>query len=58
MWGAVSSAATEYLRDQILLDKCPADRKEWWDSLSDEEREEYKDCIPGTGATKGPPRVC
>ncbi|MEU3981403.1 alpha/beta hydrolase [Streptomyces sp. NPDC026672] len=45
--GAVSSAATEYLQDHIPLDKSPADRKEWWDSLSDEEREEYKTAFPG-----------
>jgi hypothetical protein len=43
---AVSSAAHEYLQDQIPLDKSPADRKEWWDSLSDEEREEYKTAFP------------
>ncbi|MFI5797256.1 alpha/beta hydrolase [Streptomyces sp. NPDC051677] len=43
---AVSSAATEYLQDHIPLDKSPADRKEWWDSLSDEEREEYKTAFP------------
>ncbi|MEU5364616.1 alpha/beta hydrolase [Streptomyces sp. NPDC005925] len=45
--GAVSSAASEYLRDNIPLDKSPADRKEWWDSLSNEEREEYKTAFPG-----------
>ncbi|MGV9560303.1 alpha/beta hydrolase [Streptomyces sp. NPDC003401] len=43
---AVSSAATEYLQDHIPLDKSPADRKEWWDSLSDEERQEYKAAFP------------
>ena len=43
---AVSSAASEYLQDHIPLDKSPADRKEWWDSLSDEEREEYKTAFP------------
>ncbi|MET8249632.1 alpha/beta hydrolase [Streptomyces sp. NPDC005202] len=43
---AVSSAASEYLRDNIPLDKSPADRKEWWDSLSDEERDEYKRAFP------------
>ncbi|MBN0046918.1 hypothetical protein JS756_22940 [Streptomyces actuosus] len=43
---AVSSAATEYLLDHIPLDKSPADRKEWWDSLSDEEREECKKAFP------------
>lgn len=43
---AVSSAASEYLRDTIPLDKSPADRKEWWDSLTDEERDEYKMAFP------------
>lgn len=43
---AVSSAASEYLRDNIPLDKSPADRKEWWDSLSEEERDEYKRAFP------------
>lgn len=43
---AVSSAASEYLRDTIPLDKSPADRREWWDSLSDEERDEYKRAFP------------
>ncbi|MEV7792599.1 alpha/beta hydrolase [Streptomyces sp. NPDC087512] len=42
----VSSAASEYLRDTIPLDKSPADRKEWWDSLSDEERNEYRIAFP------------
>ncbi|MDI6519607.1 alpha/beta hydrolase family protein [Streptomyces sp. ARC32] len=44
--GAVSTAAREYLRDTVPLDKSPADRKEWWDSLSDEQREEYKIAFP------------
>ncbi|MER6321125.1 alpha/beta hydrolase [Streptomyces coelicoflavus] len=43
---AVSTAAREYLRDTVPLDKSPADRKEWWDSLSDEQREEYKIAFP------------
>ncbi|MDX5565948.1 alpha/beta hydrolase [Streptomyces sp. ID05-04B] len=43
---AVSSAASKYLEDNIPLDKSPADRKEWWDSLSNEEREEYKTAFP------------
>ncbi|MEU6886046.1 alpha/beta hydrolase [Streptomyces viridosporus] len=43
---AVSSAASEYLQDHIPLGKSPADRKEWWDSLSNEEREEYKTAFP------------
>ncbi|MFD8649266.1 alpha/beta hydrolase [Streptomyces mirabilis] len=43
---AIGSAAREYLLDQMPLDKSPADRKKWWDSLSDEERDEYKRGFP------------
>ncbi|MFI7295401.1 hypothetical protein [Streptomyces sp. NPDC050121] len=43
---AVSTAASKYLQSHIPLDKTPADRKEWWDSLSDEEREEYRTAFP------------
>ncbi|MFF0461104.1 alpha/beta hydrolase [Streptomyces mexicanus] len=43
---AVSSAASEYMRSHIPLDKTPAGRKEWWDSLSDEERDEYMRAFP------------
>jgi hypothetical protein len=43
---AVSVAASEYLRDTIPLDKSPADRKEWWDGLTDEERAEYRTAFP------------
>lgn len=42
----VSTAASKYLQDHIPLDKSPADRKEWWDGLSNEEREEYKTAFP------------
>ncbi|MFC9888532.1 alpha/beta hydrolase [Streptomyces pilosus] len=44
--GAVSTAAREYLKDLIPTGKSPAERKEWWDSLSAEEREEYKTAFP------------
>ncbi|MFJ5026827.1 alpha/beta hydrolase [Streptomyces sp. NPDC088560] len=43
---AVSSAATQYLLDHIPMDKSPADITKWWDSLSDEERDEYKRAFP------------
>ncbi|GAA2228567.1 alpha/beta hydrolase [Streptomyces nogalater] len=43
---ALGEAASDYLRDHIPLDKSPAERKEWWDSLSDEERNEYKRAFP------------
>lgn len=42
----VSTAARKYLQDHIPLDKSPADRKEWWDGLSNEERKEYKTAFP------------
>ncbi|MET7437384.1 alpha/beta hydrolase [Streptomyces sp. NPDC005496] len=42
----VSAAASQYLQDQIPLDKSATDRKEWWDSLSVEQREEYKAGFP------------
>ncbi|MEU4983627.1 alpha/beta hydrolase [Streptomyces sp. NPDC021969] len=45
---AVSSAAREYLQDTVPFDKSPADRKEWWDTLTDEQREEYKIAFPET----------
>ncbi|MFF9309367.1 alpha/beta hydrolase [Streptomyces sp. NPDC014748] len=43
---AVSSAAVEYIKHHIPLDKSPVDRKKWWDSLSDEQRDEYKRAFP------------
>ncbi|MGW5235333.1 alpha/beta hydrolase [Streptomyces nodosus] len=43
---AVSSAASRYLQDNIPLDKTPADRKQWWDGLSAEQRDEYKRAFP------------
>ncbi|MBL1080553.1 hypothetical protein JK359_00940 [Streptomyces actinomycinicus] len=42
----VGTAALDYIRDHIPLDKSPAERKEWWDGLSDEERDEYKRAFP------------
>ncbi|MFI9628619.1 alpha/beta hydrolase [Streptomyces sp. NPDC052042] len=42
---AVGNAAREYLTDQVL-DKSPAERKEWWDHLSREERQEYITAFP------------
>ncbi|MEV5551596.1 alpha/beta hydrolase [Streptomyces sp. NPDC052309] len=42
----VSSAASQYIRDHIPLDRSPADRNKWWDSLSDEERDEYRRAFP------------
>ncbi|MYQ88906.1 MULTISPECIES: alpha/beta hydrolase [unclassified Streptomyces] len=42
---AVGSAAREYLSEQVL-GKSPAERKEWWDHLSKEERQEYITSFP------------
>jgi len=42
----VSDAAQNYLADHLPFDKSPADRKEWWDHLSDEQREEYLTSFP------------
>ncbi|WP_372351500.1 alpha/beta hydrolase [Streptomyces sp. KL116D] len=42
---AVENAARQYLADQVL-DKSPAERKEWWDHLSKEERQEYIASFP------------
>ncbi|MGV9994318.1 alpha/beta hydrolase [Streptomyces sp. NPDC003374] len=43
---AVNSAATQYLLDHIPMDKSPADITKWWNSLSDEQRDEYKRGFP------------
>lgn len=44
---AVSQAAQKYLEKHLPLDKSPAERKEWWDHLSKEQREEYLSAFPG-----------
>ncbi|MFB7954458.1 alpha/beta hydrolase [Streptomyces sp. NPDC056045] len=44
---AVSGAAREYLGKEIPFEESPADRKEWWDHLSKEQREEYVSAFPG-----------
>ncbi|MEU6774174.1 alpha/beta hydrolase [Streptomyces sp. NPDC046759] len=55
---AVSSAATQYLLDHVPMDKSPADITKWWDSLSDEERDEYKRAFPeAIGSLDGIPAV-
>src|SRR5690606_5248605 len=43
---AVRGAAYEYLRSEIPLDKSPVDRKEWWDNLTDAQRQEYLASYP------------
>ncbi|MFE7614234.1 alpha/beta hydrolase [Streptomyces sp. NPDC057496] len=44
---AVSGAAREYLGKKIPFDESPADRKKWWDHLTEEKREEYIAAFPG-----------
>ncbi|MFD9601858.1 alpha/beta hydrolase [Streptomyces sp. NPDC059970] len=43
---AVSQAAHNYLEKHLPLDKSPAERKEWWDHLGKEQREEYISAFP------------
>ncbi|MEU1281939.1 alpha/beta hydrolase [Streptomyces sp. NPDC005805] len=44
--GAVRDASYDYMKREIPLDKTPAERKEWWDRLSDEQRTEYLASYP------------
>ncbi|MFE9888340.1 alpha/beta hydrolase [Streptomyces scopuliridis] len=53
MWADVSGDATavrgladEYLKDAIPVDRSPAERKAWWDGLTQERREEYLAVFP------------
>ncbi|MGW8666138.1 alpha/beta hydrolase [Streptomyces niveus] len=43
---AVRTAAKDYLADNVPFDKSPAERKEWWDGLTEEQRREYLDVAP------------
>ncbi|MFF1958318.1 alpha/beta hydrolase [Streptomyces sp. NPDC058220] len=43
---AVRGLASDYLADAIPGDKTPAERKAWWDGLTQEEREEYLAVYP------------
>ncbi|MFE4606803.1 alpha/beta hydrolase [Streptomyces niveus] len=43
---AVRTAAKDYLADNVPSDKSPAERKEWWDGLTEEQRREYLDVAP------------
>ncbi|MDG9716970.1 alpha/beta hydrolase [Streptomyces sp. DH24] len=55
---AVRDATYEYLKREIPLDKSPADRKQWWDHLSDAQREEYLASYPDViGNLDGIPAV-
>ncbi|MFD0419429.1 alpha/beta hydrolase [Streptomyces sp. NPDC127108] len=54
---AVGGAARHYLADRVL-DKSPTERKEWWDRLSEEERQEYITSFPDViGNLDGIPAV-
>ncbi|WP_175409971.1 alpha/beta hydrolase [Streptomyces sp. TRM64462] len=44
--GAVRDATGDFMKKEIPLDKSPAERKEWWDNLSDEQRDEYLASYP------------
>lgn len=55
---AVRTAAKDYLADGVPFDKSPAERKEWWDGLTDEQRQEYLDVAPDlVGNLDGIPAV-
>ncbi|GAA2517071.1 alpha/beta hydrolase [Streptomyces gobitricini] len=43
---AVRDASHEFMKREIPLDKSPAERKEWWDKLSDEQRQEFLASYP------------
>ncbi|MFI2286531.1 alpha/beta hydrolase [Streptomyces niveus] len=43
---AVRTAAKDYLADNVPFGKSPAERKEWWDGLTEEQRREYLDVAP------------
>ncbi|MEV8288299.1 alpha/beta hydrolase [Streptomyces niveus] len=43
---AVRTAAKDYLADNVPFEKSPAERKEWWDGLTEEQRREYLDVAP------------
>ncbi|MBT2524067.1 hypothetical protein J7E91_01135 [Streptomyces sp. ISL-99] len=43
---AVRTVAGRYLGDTIPEDKSPAERKKWWDGLTDEQRQEYVTIVP------------
>lgn len=55
---AVRRAAEDYLADVVPLDKSPAERKEWWDGLTEEQRQEYLDVAPDlVGSLDGIPAL-
>ncbi len=42
----VRGTAGMYLGEDVPADKSPAERKKWWDGLTDEQREEYLEVAP------------
>lgn len=55
---AVRDASHEFMKREIPLDKSPAERKEWWDKLSDEQRQEFLASYPDVlGNLDGIPAV-
>ncbi|MBT2526861.1 hypothetical protein J7E91_15860 [Streptomyces sp. ISL-99] len=55
---AVRGVAHEYLKEDIPNDKSPAERKAWWDNLTQEQREEYVAVYPDViGNLDGIPAV-
>lgn len=55
---AVRSTADTYLRHGVPQDKSPAQRKEWWDGLTEEQRQEYLEVAPDlVGNLDGIPAV-
>ncbi|MGW1009084.1 alpha/beta hydrolase [Streptomyces termitum] len=42
----VRTAADRYLDDTVPRDASPADRRRWWDGLTDEQRREYLEIAP------------
>lgn len=55
---AVRDASHDFIKREIPLDKSPTERKEWWDNLSDERRQELLASYPDViGNLDGIPAV-
>ncbi|WP_030389266.1 alpha/beta hydrolase [Streptomyces sp. NRRL S-241] len=55
---AVRTTAGGYLGEGVPQDKSPAERKQWWDGLTDEQRQEYLEVAPDLiGGLDGIPAV-
>ncbi|WP_327373997.1 alpha/beta hydrolase family protein [Streptomyces sp. NBC_01216] len=54
----VRSTAGTYLGEAVPEDRSPAERKQWWDGLTDEQRQEYLEIAPDLiGGLDGIPAV-